>query len=245
MELLDLSLATPEENLALDEALLMEAEEGDLRETLRFWESPKDLVVIGRASKIAEEANLTNCEADGVPVLRRTSGGCAIVGGPGCLMYSLIIDLRSRPHLRDIQQAHREVLERICRGIHRMAPELAEGEQPLRREGISDLVCGETKVSGNSLQVKRYHLLYHGTFLYSYPLEKISRYLKTPPREPEYRAGRTHASFVENLEVPAQMLKTAMRNAWNAEAIRTDWPEANVKDLVETKYQQAEWNARR
>src|SRR5882672_9451286 len=52
--LLDLTLPTPEENLALDEALLLDLEravgasdESNAEETLRFWESPVPFVVIG------------------------------------------------------------------------------------------------------------------------------------------------------------------------------------------------------
>ena len=47
--LLDLTLRTPEENLALDEALLAAAEASAGRETLRFWESPVPFVVLGVA----------------------------------------------------------------------------------------------------------------------------------------------------------------------------------------------------
>ena len=53
---LDMTLPTPAENLALDEALLETAEaEGDAAEYLRLWESPVPCVVIGRASRLAGE----------------------------------------------------------------------------------------------------------------------------------------------------------------------------------------------
>jgi lipoate-protein ligase A len=49
MKLLDLTLPTPAENLALDEALLDAAEAGELPdEVLRLWEFPQAVVVIGR-----------------------------------------------------------------------------------------------------------------------------------------------------------------------------------------------------
>ena len=41
MRLLDLSFEEPARNLALDEVLLNEAEEGRSGETLRFWERVK------------------------------------------------------------------------------------------------------------------------------------------------------------------------------------------------------------
>jgi len=52
MKLLDLTLPSPAENLALDEALLDAAEAGEMAdEVLRFWESPQPLVVVGRSSQ--------------------------------------------------------------------------------------------------------------------------------------------------------------------------------------------------
>jgi lipoate-protein ligase A len=83
MQRLELTLDTPAENIALDEALLDEAEaRGPEAEYLRVWESRAPLVVLGRSSK-AEEVNLAACRERGMPVLRRSSGGAAIVAGPG------------------------------------------------------------------------------------------------------------------------------------------------------------------
>ena len=107
----DLTLATPEENLALDEALLDQAEAGTGSEVLRLWESRQPMVVVGRGSHVAQEVDLAACRRDGVPVLRRTSGGGAIVNGPGCLMYALVLSYALRPRLRAIDVAHRHVLE--------------------------------------------------------------------------------------------------------------------------------------
>ena len=67
MTLLDLTLPTPAENLALDEALLDAAEDGVGGEVLRFWESPTPFVVVGYANKIASEVNVAACEATGGP----------------------------------------------------------------------------------------------------------------------------------------------------------------------------------
>jgi len=50
MRYLDLTLPSPAENLALDEALLEEAEaSGRPTETLRLWEPRQPAVVVGRS----------------------------------------------------------------------------------------------------------------------------------------------------------------------------------------------------
>ena len=100
MRYLDLTLPTPEENLALDEALLDEAElsEGPT-ETLRFWEAGGEMVVVGRSSVVDDEVRVEACRRAGVPILRRASGGAAVLAGPGCLMYAAVLDCRRRPEL--------------------------------------------------------------------------------------------------------------------------------------------------
>ena len=80
MQFLELTLDTPEENLALDEALIETAErDPDFPETLRIWEPQSLMVVVGRSSRVSNETYSAICQQDGVPILRRTSGGTALV----------------------------------------------------------------------------------------------------------------------------------------------------------------------
>src|SRR5438128_2355942 len=112
MRLCELTLATPAENLALDEALLLNAETAageDEGEVLRLWESPQPMVVLGSSSKFGVEANAEGCAKLDVPILRRASGGAAILAGPGCLMYAVVLSCRQRPALRSVDAAHHYV----------------------------------------------------------------------------------------------------------------------------------------
>ncbi len=238
MRLLELTLPTAAENIALDEAVLDEAEAtGDVEGTLRLWESPQPLVVIGRSSKIAEEVNLEVCRAEGIEVLRRASGGASIVAGPGCLMYAVILSYATYPQLQLMDQAHKFVLGRLLAGLRPLLPDVEIA-------GTSDLVRGGKKFSGNSLRCKRTHLLYHGTLLYDLPLDLVPRVLGTPPRQPEYRERRPHAEFVANLPVGREALLSALLNGWQCTESREAWPEELVANLVAEKYAQIHWNER-
>ena len=98
MKLLILSLESPAANLALDEALLEQAEAGaGPSEVLRLWEPTDPCVVVGRSSRVAVEVKQEACRQAGIPVLRRCSGGAAVVTGPGCLMYSVVLSYRDHP----------------------------------------------------------------------------------------------------------------------------------------------------
>lgn len=236
MQSLDLTLLTLAENLALDEALLDEAEaSGHPSECLRLWESTEVAVVVGRSSKVDVEANSSNCAADHVPILRRCSGGCAVVIGPGCFMYSVVLSYDLRPALRSIDAAHRFVLARVAQAI----------DASSSLSGISDLTVSGRKFSGNSLRCKRDHLLYHGTILYDFPLATIARYLRPPPREPEYREGRSHGEFVTNVAVDPSSLRQTLKTAFAADEVLTRWPKARVEELVRQRYDRREWHLER
>ena len=91
MTYLDLTLSRLADNLALDEALLLEAEAGRGGEVLRVWEWPQPAVILGSGSRLAEDVDETACHTDGVPILRRSSGGGTVLLGTGCLCYSLVL----------------------------------------------------------------------------------------------------------------------------------------------------------
>lgn len=235
MRFLDPTLPTAAENLALDEALLDEAETAaEPRECLRLWEPASPLVVIGRSSQIAVEVREERCRELGVPVLRRSSGGAAIVTGPGCLMYTVVLSLEARPALRAIDTAHRFVLGTLVAALRR------EG-LAVERSGTSDLTLDNRKFSGNSLRVRRNHLLYHGTLLYDFDLPLISACLGSPPRQPDYRQGRNHEAFVANLPLPGDALRRLVADAWNADTVETAWPRERVAELVASKYARDSW----
>ena len=170
-------------------------------------------------------------------VLRRGSGGAAIVSGRGCMMYAVVLSTAMRPELRSIDTTHGFVLGTLVGGLSRFSAAIAH-------RGVSDLAIGERKFSGNSLRVKRTHLLYHGTLLYDFPLEKIGRYLIQPPRQPDYRRGRPHDAFVTNLPASREALVRAVIAAWGANESRPTWPEQRVAELVSEKYAQDAWNLR-
>lgn len=266
-------LPTPEENLAFDEALVEVAdrlsmqepsdensagESSSSNEVLRLWEFASPCVVLGRASKWAQEVNTSACERDGVPVLRRASGGASIVAGPGCLMYSVLISYDARPAWRALDIAHKEVMSRIRDSVQQTTDRF---ELPLRIaiNGTCDLTIGNRKFSGNALRCKRNWMLYHGTIMYAMPIEWLSNYLLMPARQPEYRRDREHESFVTNLldssnGVSPQAFRTVMQRklarTWNATQswLESPWKshvDLEASQLLKTRYTNSEWHRSR
>jgi len=238
MRLLDLTLPTPVENLALDEALLLAAEEGHGCEVLRLWELPALAVVVGSGGSVEIDVNTTNCEADGVPVLRRASGGGTVLLGPACLCYSLILGYDHTAGLNEIPASNRYVLGRIRQALRSILPALTV-------EGTSDLAIDGVKFSGNAQQRKRRHFLHHGTLLCGCDLTLLAKYLNAPERQPDYRRNRSHAEFVTNLPATTADVKRLLIQEWEAEGEYEPLPWEAVQRLVEEKYSRPEWNRRR
>ena len=180
----------PAEQLALDEALLLESDAAG-GEFLRVWSFAAPVVVIGRASRVDDEVDRDVCGAQGIKLFRRCSGGASVVGGPGCLMYSVVLSLRSRPELQKIDAAHQFVMDRLLAAVQRQLP-------TAEKRGVCDLALGNRKFSGNSLRISRRAVLYHGTLLHDADLGRIDRCLRVAPRQPEYRGGRGHRDFLTN-----------------------------------------------
>src|SRR5262245_6905461 len=179
---LSVRLPTPAANLALDEALLLEAEDGPGGEVLRVWEWAAPTVVLGAGCRLAEDVDEAACRADDVPILRRASGGGTVLLGRGCLLYSLVLSYQRSPELHDLTSSYGYILDRIREALADLLPDLEHA-------GTSDLSWRGRKFSGNAQQRKRTHLLHHGTLLYDFDLGQVGRYLRMPARQPEYRGG--------------------------------------------------------
>lgn len=235
MKLLDLTYSSPSLNLAADEALLDWAEADDSIEVLRFWESTEPFVVVGYGNSVATEVNVANCRSLGIPMLRRCSGGGTVLQGPGCLNYSVILQIARHPELESISGANCHVMR------HQRAAVQSLFSEKIEIKGTTDLCVGEAKFSGNAQRRKRRSLLFHGAFLLDFDLPLIASALRMPSREPDYRRGRLHTDFLRNLPIPRDDLKRAIAAKWSVETPITDIPKRFLDPLAD-RYADAAWN---
>lgn len=219
--LLDLTLPSPVENLALDEALLDELEEQGGDPVLRLWESDRHFVVLGRACRVIDDVHLAACRQDGLPILQRATGGGTVLQGPGCLSYALVLPLDLHPDLADIRRTNRFILQHTAAALHRWEPATTF-------RGISDLAIGDMKISGNAQRRTRKALLFHGTILHGMQAEIIAHYLKQPARQPDYRQDRPHGAFLRTIQAKAEDIKLAIADAWSVDSTLGAWPEARM-----------------
>jgi lipoate-protein ligase A len=236
MLILDLTLPTPEENLACDEALLNACDAGEGPEVLRFWESPIPFVVLGYANKSALEVEVDACRLDGVPILRRSSGGGTVLQGPGCLNFALILRIPPEGPLRTISGTNDFIT-----AAHEHALRACLGAKCMRR-GLSDLAMDTLKFSGNAQRRKRNAVLFHGTFLLDFDIPLIGRTLAMPSRQPDYRQNRPHRDFLVNVGQQSDRFKNALTAYWGAAERLAQIPEKEIARLVREQFSTPEWN---
>jgi len=242
MDLVSYTSDDPRRQLACEEALLRAAVDGRAGETLRLYEMPRPSVVLGIGLEWRRGANADACGADGVPILRRCSGGGAVLLGPGCLCYSAVLSIERRPALRSIRGTYASVLGRIAQTLK------ARG-LPVTPAGTSDLALAGRKVGGSAQKRARRHVLFHGTLLHAAEADLLDRYLPHPSAEPPYRAGRPHETFVANLPLAPGEIRPALCEAFGAAASDStplpDGLDADVDALMQSRYAREEWHRRR
>ena len=188
IELVHGAPATVAGNLALDAAMARQAGASG-RSRHRFWWGSAPTVVLGALEQAEAAADTAACAALGVPVLRRCTGGGAVLQTSGVLNYALAVPALGRV---DPEAGFRQgtTLVRAILDAFGVAAE---------RRGVSDVAVGDRKISGNA-QARRWQaVLVHGSLLVDLDLELAGCVLRHPPREPEYRRGRGHGAFLTSL----------------------------------------------
>lgn len=158
----------------------------------RSWIPVGPMVVLGAANKKETEVHLGTCKDLKVPVLRRYGGGGTVLLDKGCVVISAGMWVRETFSN-----------DRYFAGLNQSVIDVLAARWPvlarLRQNGISDLVDGDYKVAGTSLFRSRNYLLYQASLLITPDLALMERLLAHPSKEPGYRRGRSHRSFLRGV----------------------------------------------
>ncbi len=148
-------------------------------------------VVVGRGGDPDVETRPAVIAADGVPLLRRRGGGCAVVLDEGNLVVSLALPMAG---IGGITGAFTAITRWLVAGL------ADSGVPSVVQAGVSDLALGDRKLGGSCIWRTRGLVYYTTTLLVCPAWDLITRYLPHPPREPAYRRGREHRAFLTCLE---------------------------------------------
>jgi lipoate-protein ligase A len=252
MRFLNHTTATPQADLALEEALHQCVEEDLSPNTWRIWQPAVSSVILGTGQECALETNLDIARAEKVPVLRRHSGGGAVVIGPGAINFSAFYRFADLPGSETIRGAMYAALTPLIKLLEQWG-------LVVRDAGYSDLAILSAdgtlrKIAGNSQARKRRSVVVHGTLLADPDWKRIDRLLRFPSSIPDYRAGRGHREFLTSLaECNAphafEIFAAGLANFLPCDTIMEAAPSSEelkrAQVLLAEKYSRDEWHFRR
>ena len=168
---LDTGLRLAAQNIALNRALLEARQAEEIPSTLRFLRfAPSAL--LGYHQSAEQELNLEYCEAHAIAVQRRITGGGAIYFDEGQLGWELYL------HRRDLATADMQAISRrLC---HAAATAISALGVDARFRPRNDIEVDGRKISGTGGAFDGDALLFQGTLLLEFDVEKMLRVLRIP-----------------------------------------------------------------
>lgn len=158
--------------LALDDALTRYASNWD-EPTLRLYTYTL-CVLVGRFQHVASAVNLDRCDALGIPVNRRPSGGGAIVMGPDQLGIALIVPSQHERFSSRSQDLMAQCTSGLIHALAKMGVDT-------QFEGKNDLVTRGRKIAGLGLyQPRTGGRLFHASLLLDLDVGNMLNVLRTP-----------------------------------------------------------------
>lgn len=155
-----------------------------------IWVPDKPYIVLGAANRAEDALFIENVARDNITVLKRPSGGQAVMLTPNNLIISVVYPNPETVHPKNV---FHEVNSMIISVLEQ------SGVQNLSMSGISDISIAGKKILGSSIYRNKNALLYHAVLNIAEPAQTFEKYLKHPSREPDYRMGRRHSDFVTSL----------------------------------------------
>ena len=168
---IDTGVRRAAENFALNRALLEARRQDASPSTLRFLQF-RPSALLGYHQSAEQELDLDYCAAHGIDVQRRITGGGAIYMDEGQFGWELYLH-KSELGTADMAAIARRVCEAAARGISSFGVEA-------RFRPRNDIEVGGRKISGTGGAFDGDALLYQGTLLVEFDVERMVRCLRIP-----------------------------------------------------------------
>lgn len=226
-------------NMALDEILLTTSVDHDtpiLR--LYGWQPP--CVSIGYFQSMEEEVDVLKCSEMGVDVVRRITGGGAVLHE-----FELTYTFITKNYPANILESYQLICEPVVLCLNRLG-------YNAKYVPLNDIVVDNKKVSGNAQTRKNNTLLQHGTILLGVDVEKMFSMLKVPSEKIKDKMINDVKARVTGInrsfEEVASNLKESFAEIFGAQIIKDTLSSKEKEDaekLVIVKYSSRQWNWRK
>lgn len=233
--IMDTGLLGAAENMAWDRALLEARDAGEIGNTLRFLRFQPSALV-GYHQSMEQELDLDYCATHRIQVQRRITGGGAIFFDPGQLGWELFLS-RSALGTADMGEIARRICEAAAAGIRRLGVDA-------RFRPRNDIEVSGRKISGTGGRFEGRALMYQGTLLLDFDVEKMLRVLRIPAEKLRDKAIASARERVTSLKEvlgetpPLDVTKAELVGAFG-EAFGVVFAGDALPDALTARYQTA------
>ena len=248
-------------NMAIDEAMLL-TQKVSFQPTLRFYDWLQPAFSFGYFQRISEEVDVAACDAHGIELVRRITGGGTVIHGWD-VTYSIIAPHGSGVLPKDISAAYCAISDCLINGLQRLDIDVAyQSEKPIAGDSPNicltnpaqyDTLLDGKKIAGVSQRRNQTGVMYQGYIALDRPASDVlalasrrvsfdqvaaekSTAINQCRSVPIYRKqleGAVSVGFEETLGIRLVEAKPSSQEIETAES------------LAQTKYGAAEWNFRR
>jgi lipoate-protein ligase A len=219
-------------NMALDEAFLMMHEAGATPPTLRVYGWGQPTLSLGYAQNAQQDVDLAACQAQGVAVIRRPTGGRAVLHDQE-VTYSVVMPLTLDNGPRTITEHYRQIGMALAAALQALGlpvqlarpqvrPTLTRAPaSPACFAALSryELSVAGKKIVGSAQKRAQHTLLQHGSIPLWMDRQRLFQCLRVPP---EHRAALVQTAYAtmgavnEVAEKPAALaaLHAALRQGF-------------------------------
>ena len=225
-------------NMAIDEALIESIGEAPV---LRIYGWLPAAISIGYFQSIKEEVDVEKCSQLGVDVVRRLTGGGAVLHE-----FELTYSFMTKQYPQNIMESSMWICDAIVMSIKRLGFDASFVP-------LNDIVIDGKKVSGSAQTRRKGVLLQHGTLLLGVDVDKMFTLLKVPSEKIRDKIIKNVKERVTSLtgttfDEMASTLKASFAEKFLATLVADNLSSEEIsraKWLAEEKYGSKEWNFRR
>lgn len=262
---MDMGQADGPTNMAIDEAILLSYVQGSILPTLRVYQWNPPCLSIGCFQSVSKEVDLEACRQMGVDLVRRPTGGRAILHDVE-LTYSLVVSEGDPLVGGTILESYNKISLALVEGLALLGvrAELASRKEGTNASGSAacfhsassyEVTLGGRKLVGSAQLRKNGVLLQQGSLLLDLDPERTLRLLKVTSKGSwdkemaSFRRRVTTLGEAMNREVTFSEVVLAMREGFQralgvtleSSPLSID-EQALAQRLREDKYASREWN---
>ncbi len=255
--------------MAIDEAIMTYHAQGLVLPTLRFYGWNPATVTLGYFQRAEREVDKDQCEALGIDIVRRLTGGRAVLHDEE-LTYSVIISEDHSLMPNTVTESYKVLSQALLEGFHNLGleAELAKVIKSSHKAGTSsacfdapstyELVIDGKKIVGSAQVRKNGVILQHGSILNHLDVNKLFHTIKMDNLKLKERIKSSFLNKATSInhvtgkkcswEVLCHAFYDGFQKALNIELEAGSLTPEEIQlaqELVKTKYSTDEWNYKR